>query len=147
MTFGFTTLLVGSAFGFITFSMHGTLLIDVAFGSVTLSVVLLYVGFNILFISKNNEEMNSSLYPRVAAAFLIRKYGACLLNKHQQQRQNNVGMRVERLHKMMEGEYACCIRWVMEHSDQRECINIISIYEQRIREVLGFYVLGMWTMK
>ena len=49
-------------------------------------------------------------------------------------------IRVERLHKMMEGEYTCRLRGVMKYSDQRECMNIIKIYEQRIREVLGFYV-------
>ena len=28
-------------------------------------------------------------------------------------------MRVERLQKVMEGEYACCVRGVMKYSDQR----------------------------
>ena len=51
-------------------------------------------------------------------------------------------MRVERLHKMLEGEYTHRLRGVMEYSDQRVCMNIIRIYEQRIR-LLGFYVLGM----
>ena len=50
-------------------------------------------------------------------------------------------MRVERLQKVMEGEYTCCLRGVMKYSDQRECMNIIRIYEQRIRELLEFYVL------
>ena len=48
-------------------------------------------------------------------------------------------MRVKRLQEMMEGEYACRLRGVIKCSDQRECMNIISIYEQRIRELLGFY--------
>ena len=49
-------------------------------------------------------------------------------------------MRVERL-QVMEGEYACCLRGVMKYSDQGGCMNIIRIYERRIRELLGFYVL------
>ena len=40
---------------------------------------------------------------------------------------------------MMEGEYACCLRGVMKYSDQRGCLNIIRIYVQKIRELLGFY--------
>ena len=48
-------------------------------------------------------------------------------------------MRVKRLQKMMEGEYACRLSRVMECSEQRGCMNIIRIYEQRIRELLGFY--------
>ena len=67
--------------------------------------------------------------------------GACLLNKHQERRQNDMRMRVERLQKVMEGEYACHLRGVMKYHDQRGCMNIIRIYEQRIRELLGFYVL------
>ena len=58
-----------------------------------------------------------------------------------------MGMRVERLHKMMEGEYACHLRRVIDYSDQRDCMNIIRIYEQQIRELIEFYVLGMWAMK
>ena len=50
-------------------------------------------------------------------------------------------MSVERLQNVMEGEYACHLRGVMKYSDQRGCINIIRIYEQRIGELLGFYVL------
>ena len=50
-------------------------------------------------------------------------------------------MRVERLHKMMEMEYACCLRGVMKCSDQRGCMNITRIYKPRIRELLGFYVI------
>ena len=50
-------------------------------------------------------------------------------------------MRVERLQKMMEGEYASPLRWVINYSNQRGYMNIIRIYEQRIRELLGFYVL------
>ena len=49
-------------------------------------------------------------------------------------------MRVERLQKVMEGEYACCLREVIMYSDKRECMNIIRIYEPRIREFLGFDV-------
>ena len=49
-------------------------------------------------------------------------------------------IRVGRLHKMMEGEYSCPLRGVMEYSDQRECMNIIRIYKQRIRELSRFYV-------
>ena len=49
-------------------------------------------------------------------------------------------MRVERLHKMMEAEYACHVRGVMKYSDQRGCMNIIRIDEQGIRELLEFYV-------
>ena len=48
-------------------------------------------------------------------------------------------MRVKRLQKVMECKYACCLSGVIKYSDQRECINIIRIYEQRIRELLGFY--------
>ena len=48
---------------------------------------------------------------------------------------------------MMEGEYACCLSGVMKYSDQKGCMNIIRIYEQRIRELLGFYVLEIWAMK
>ena len=48
---------------------------------------------------------------------------------------------------VMEGEYACCLRRVLKYSDQRGCMNIIKIYEQRIRELLGFYVLVIWAMK
>ena len=50
--------------------------------SVTLTwFVLFCIGFNILFILRNNKELNISLSmfdPRVAAAFLIRKYGHLL---------------------------------------------------------------------
>ena len=49
-------------------------------------------------------------------------------------------MRVERLHKMLEGEY-------VYHLRQRVYMNIIRLYEQRIRELLGFYVLVIWAMK
>ena len=49
-------------------------------------------------------------------------------------------MRVERLQKVMKGEYACRLSGVMKYSDQRGCMNIIRIYERRIRELLGFYV-------
>ena len=56
-------------------------------------------------------------------------------------------MRVERLYKMIEMEYACRLRGVMNYSYQRGCINIIRSYEQRIRELLGFYVLMIWAMK
>ena len=47
---------------------------------------------------------------------------------------------------MMEGGYSCYLSGVMKYSDQRGCINLIRIYEQRIRELLGFYVLEMWAM-
>ena len=50
-------------------------------------------------------------------------------------------MRVERLQKVMEGEYACCLRWVVKYNDQRRCMNIIRIYERRVRELLRFYDL------
>ena len=40
---------------------------------------------------------------------------------------------------MMEGEYACRLSGVMRYSDQRGCMNIIRIYEQRIGELLEFY--------
>ena len=50
-----------------------------------------------------------------------------------------MGMRVKRLQKMMEGEYVCRLSGVMKYNDQRGCMNIIRIYEQRIRELLGFY--------
>ena len=73
--------------------------------------------------------------------------GTSLLNKHREWRQNDVRMRVERLHKMLEGEYGCIFRGVMNYSDQSVCMNIIRIYERRIREVLGFYLLGIWAMK
>ena len=49
-------------------------------------------------------------------------------------------MRVERLHKMMKGEYVCRLRGVIEYSDQSVCVNIIRIYKQRTRELLGLYV-------
>ena len=65
--------------------------------------------------------------------------GACLLNKRQEQRQNDMVMRVKRLQEMMEGEYACRLDGVMKYSNQRGCMNIIRIYERRIRELLGFY--------
>ena len=48
-------------------------------------------------------------------------------------------MRVKRLQEMMEGEYACRLSGVMKYSNQRGCMNIIKIYERRIRELLGFY--------
>ena len=48
-------------------------------------------------------------------------------------------MRVKRLQKVMEGEYACHLRGAIKYGDQRGCINIIRIYEPRIRELLGFY--------
>ena len=51
-------------------------------------------------------------------------------------------MRVERLHKMIEMEYACHLKGVMKYSDKRGCMNIIRIYERRMRELLGFYVFG-----
>ena len=40
---------------------------------------------------------------------------------------------------MMEGEYACSLSGVMKYGNQRGRMNIIRIYEQRIRELLGFY--------
>ena len=48
-------------------------------------------------------------------------------------------MRVKRLQKMMEGEYACRLRGVIKYGNQRECMNIIRTYERRIKELLGFY--------
>ena len=51
-------------------------------------------------------------------------------------------MRVKRLQKIMEGEYACCLSGVIMYSEKRGCMNIIRIYERRIREVLGFYDFG-----
>ena len=48
-------------------------------------------------------------------------------------------MRVKRLQKMMEGDYACRLSGVMKYSDQRGCMNIIRICERRIRDLLGFY--------
>ena len=65
--------------------------------------------------------------------------GACLLNKRREWRQNAVRMRVKRLQEMMEGEYACRLSGVMKYSNQRGCMNIIRIYERRIRELLEFY--------
>ena len=50
-----------------------------------------------------------------------------------------MGMRVKRLQKMMEGEYACHLSGVIKYSDHRGCINIIRTYERRIKELLGFY--------
>ena len=55
-------------------------------------------------------------------------------------------MRVQRVQKVMEGKYACRLRGIMKYSD-RGCMNIIRIYERRIRELLGFYVLVRWAMK
>ena len=72
--------------------------------------------------------------------------GACLLNKCWEWRQNDMRMRVERLQKVMEGEYAWHLRGVMKYRYQRVCMNIIRIYEQRMRELLGFYVLRVWAM-
>ena len=43
---------------------------------------------------------------------------------------------------MIEMEYSCLLRGVINYSDQRGCMNIIRIYEQRIRELLGFYVFS-----
>ena len=63
-----------------------------------------------------------------------------MLNERRERRQNDVRMRVERLHRMIEVEYACRLRRLMEYSNKRGCMNIIRIYEQRIRELLGFYV-------
>ena len=48
-------------------------------------------------------------------------------------------MRVKGLQEMMEGEYACRLSGVMKYSNQRGCMNIVRIYERRIRELLGFY--------
>ena len=48
-------------------------------------------------------------------------------------------MRVKRLQEMMGGKYACRLSGVMKYSNQRGCMNIIRIYERRIRELLGFY--------
>ena len=48
-------------------------------------------------------------------------------------------IRVKRLQEMMEGEYACRLSGVMKYSNQRGCMNIIRIHEQRIRELLEFY--------
>ena len=65
--------------------------------------------------------------------------GACLLNKRQERRQNAVRMRVKGLQDMMEGEYTCHLSGVIKYSNERGCMNIIRIYEQRIRELLEFY--------
>ena len=46
---------------------------------------------------------------------------------------------MKRLQEMMEGEYACRLSGVMKYSNQRGCMNIIRIYDQRIRELLEFY--------
>ena len=48
-------------------------------------------------------------------------------------------IRVKRLQKVMEMEYASRLRGVMKYSDQRGCMNIIRVYKQRMRELLGFY--------
>ena len=56
-------------------------------------------------------------------------------------------MRVERLQKVMEGEYTCRLSGVIKCSDQRGCMNIIRIYERRVRELLEFYVLVIGAMK
>ena len=48
-------------------------------------------------------------------------------------------MRVKRLQEMMEGKYACCLSGDITYSDQGGCMNIIRIYEPRIKELLGFY--------
>ena len=55
--------------------------------------------------------------------------------------------RGERLYKIIEMEYACHLMGVIKNSYQRGCMNIIRIYERRIRELLGFYILVIWTMK
>ena len=66
--------------------------------------------------------------------------GTCLLNKHQEWRQNDVRMRVERLHKMLEGEYACHLRGVMKYSDQSVCMNILR--NKRVIRILCFSDMG-----
>ena len=65
--------------------------------------------------------------------------GACLLNKRRERRQNDRGMRVKRLQEMMEGEYAYHLSGIIKYSNKRGCMNIIRIYERRIRELLVFY--------
>ena len=102
-----------------------------------------------MIILYQNDKKNNSLcvfVPRDTTAFQG-SMGACLVNKCREQRQNDVVMRMERLHKMVEGEYACRLRGIEKYSDQRGCIDIIRIYEQIIRELLKFYVLEMLVMK
>ena len=104
--------------------------------------LLLCVGIQYGCIYQDGKEKNNTLcsfVPRDATAVPCWDMGACLLNKRREQRQNAVRMRVKRLQEMIEGEYACHLSGVMRYSDQRECMNIIRIYEQRIRELLEFY--------
>ena len=89
-----------------------------------------FVVFNIsVLYQKDKEKDNSLCVWGCYCCSSIGNIGAWLLNKCQERRQNDVVMRVERLHNMMEMEYACHLRSVMMYSDQRECMNIIRIYE------------------
>ena len=92
---------------------------------------------------QDGKEKNNSLcsfVPGDATAIPCwEMMGACLLNKRREQRQNAVRMRVKRLQEIIEGRYACRLSGVIRYSDQRGCMNIIRIYERRIREILEFY--------
>ena len=110
--------------------------------------MLFCVGFNI-FVLYQKIKRRIILFVCLFLGMLLLSWlgsmGTCLLNKCWKWRQNDVRMRVERMHKMMEGEYVCCLIW--RYSDQRVCMNIIRLHDWRIRDVLAFYVLGIWAMK
>ena len=107
------------------------------------ATVLLHVvlcGYSIWLLYQDGKEKNNLVCSQGCyCCSLLGIMGACLLNKCREQRQNAVRMRVKRLQEMMEGKYACHLTGVMRYSDQRGCMNIIRIYEQRIRELLEFY--------
>ena len=69
-----------------------------------------------------------SFNPRVTVTFLIRKLGACLLNKHQEWRQDSGVMREERLYTVVRDEYTCCLRGAIMDRMQRECMNSFRIF-------------------
>ena len=104
--------------------------------------MLLYVWdvyYDFIYGKEKKIVLFVGLFPGMLLLFLI-EY-RCLLNKRQERRQNDMRMRVERLQKVMEGEYAYRLSGVMKYSNQRGCMNIIMIYERRIRELFGFYIL------
>ena len=64
--------------------------------------------------------------------------GACVLNKRRERRQNDMGMRVERLHKVMESEYACHLRGILMCRNKGNILRDLWIRIKRDIRILCF---------
>ena len=72
--------------------------------------------------------------------------GACLLNKHQERRKNDVVMRVERLQKVMEGKYACRLSGVIKYSDVKYWDSNSIGDEGDVKEGLELTLMGSFNV-